>query len=208
MAAGPAGWEALHDLGRRLKASAKAGPRDLPPLLFFTDPARTPRPWAVAAGLPRGSGVVFRAFGAADAVNTGLKLAAVCEARGLVLLAGADAALAEAIGAQGLHLPERLAGAAAGLRAARPDWILTVAAHGEAGLAQAGMVDAVVLSPVFESASPSAGPPLGMARFTALVRASPVPVYALGGVNEETAPELLGSGAAGVAAVSAAVSRT
>lgn len=196
----------------RLKSSANAHGRDLPPLLFFTDPARTPRPWATAETLPPGSGVVFRAFGAADAVATGRRLADVCRARGLVLLAGADAELAAAIGARGVHLPQRLAADAPRLRAAHPDWLLTLAVHDAAahdtatmaGSAAAGL-DACVLSPVFASASPSAGAPLGVARFTELVRACPVPVYALGGVNEKTAPELLGSGAVGIAAVSAAI---
>jgi thiamine-phosphate pyrophosphorylase len=206
-----AGWDTLHDVARRLKSSANAAPRrDLPALFFFTDPQRTPEPWAVAAGLAEGSGVVFRAFGAADAVATGRRLAEVCRERGLVLLAGADGALAQAIGAHGVHLPERLADEAPRLRAAHPAWILTAAAHCEVGLrlaAKAG-VDAALLSPVFDSASPSAGAPLGAERFTALVRASAVPVYALGGVNEKTAPELLGSGAVGLAAVSAGAART
>jgi thiamine-phosphate pyrophosphorylase len=205
--AGPVGWDALHDVARRLKSSAKAQSRALPALLFFTDPQRTPAPWETATALAEGSGVVFRAFGAAEAVATGLRLAEVCRARGLVLLAGADARLARAIGAHGVHLPERLVAEGPGLRALHPDWILTAAAHDAAALRRAGEagVDAAVLSPVFESASPSAGAPLGVERFTALVRASPVPVYALGGVNEKTAPELLGSGAAGIAAVSAGI---
>src|SRR5665213_3887055 len=45
--AGSVGWEALHDVARRLKASAnpRVRPqRDLPALLFFTDPGRTPHP--------------------------------------------------------------------------------------------------------------------------------------------------------------------
>ncbi len=203
--AAPIGWEALHDVAERLKSSANASARDLPALLFFTDPARTPRPWDLAETLPPGSGVVFRAFGAADAVSVGLKLADICRVRGLVLLAGADAGLADVIGAGGVHLPERLAANAPALRGARPNWVLTLAAHGAAGLSAAAAlgVDACVLSPVFESASPSAGAAIGVARFSDLVRACAVPVYALGGVNEKTAPELLGSGAVGLAAVSA-----
>ena len=58
-----------------------------------------------------------------------------------------------------------------------------------------------LLSPVFESASPSAGPPLGPGRFAELVRAARLPVYALGGVTAETAPRLMDTGASGIAAV-------
>ncbi len=60
-----------------------------------------------------------------------------------------------------------------------------------------------MISPVFPSRSPSAGAPLGPVRFAALVRRVKRPVYALGGVNTKTAPRLIGSGAAGIAAVEA-----
>ncbi len=161
----------------------------------------------MAERLPRGCGLIFRAFGAADALAVGRRLRAIADARGLVLLVGADEALASAIGADGVHLPERLAHRAGPIRRQRPDWIVTIAAHGRAALiaaARAG-ADAALLSPAFESASPSAGRPLGPTRFTALARAAAVPVYALGGVNMKTAPRLLGSGAAGLAAIGALI---
>ncbi len=44
---------------------------------------------------------------------------------------------------------------------------------------------------------------MGAIRFAVLVRRAGLPVYALGGINAETAPRLLGSGAAGLAAVGA-----
>jgi thiamine-phosphate pyrophosphorylase len=64
-------------------------------------------------------------------------------------------------------------------------------------------VDAVVISPVFASASPSAGRPLGVRRFAAMVREAGVPCYALGGVNASTVGALSKSGAAGIAAIGA-----
>ncbi len=171
----------------------------------MTDPARIPDPIAAAARLPRGSAVVFRAFGAADAVQQGRRLAAVARRRGLVLLAGADARLAIAIGADGVHLPERLAGRAGAVRRAHPCWLITVAAHGEAAVrrGRGQGADAVVISPVFESRSPSAGRALGPARLANLVRLTKRPVYALGGVNGKTAARLMRTGAAGIAAVEA-----
>ncbi len=170
---------------------------------MVTDPARTPDPAAIARRLPRGAGVIFRAFGSADALETGRALAAVARRRGLVLLVGADETLAARIGAQGVHLPERLAHLAGPIKRRRPGWIVTVAAHGLAALLKARRAgaDAVLLSPVFPSASSSAGAPLGPVRFAGLVRSGRTAVFALGGVNERTAPRLLGSGAAGIAAV-------
>lgn len=196
------------DLQRLVSLAASLRPRrggekPLPRLLFVTDPERTPDPDAVAARLPAGCGVIYRAFGAPDALARARGLAAIAADRGLLLLIGADVALAEACGAGGVHLPERAVAAAAALRAAHPDWILTAAAHGpEAAVlaAQAGC-DAVLASTVFPSASPSAGPPMGVRAFEALVAAAPLPVYALGGVNARTAARLAGSGAQGFAVV-------
>ncbi|MDQ0465323.1 thiamine-phosphate pyrophosphorylase [Caulobacter ginsengisoli] len=183
---------------------AAPGRKGLPPLLFLTDPERTPDPEGVAAQLPAGAGVVFRAFGAADAVDRGQRLAAIARDRGLTLLVGADEALATACGADGLHLPERAIAELPALRAKHPGWLFTAAAHSAEALqaaAQAG-ADAALLSAVFPSQSPSAGPPLGQRRFAALVRQAGLPVYALGGVNTKTAPRLLATGAVGLAVVS------
>ena len=41
----------------------------LPSLWLITDPARTPDPAAAAPGLPRGAGVIYRGFGAAEALG-------------------------------------------------------------------------------------------------------------------------------------------
>ena len=184
---------------------ARARGKPLPRLLFFTDPARTPDPAAAMLRLPPGAAVVFRAFGAADALMQGRRLARLAHRRRLVLLAGADPALAARIGADGVHLPERLAWKARGLRQARPGWLVTSAAHGAAAIARARRwgADAAVVSPVFASASPSAGRPLGALGFAALARGAGLPVYALGGVNAATARLLARSGAAGLAAVEA-----
>jgi thiamine-phosphate pyrophosphorylase len=172
----------------------------LPPLLFFTDPARTPDAEAIAATLPPGSGVVFRAFGADDATDQGRRLAAICRSRGLTLFAGADPRLAGDIGAVGIHLPERSAGRA---RRLAGRWIVTAAAHSvRAGRrALAAGADAVVVSPVFPSNSPSAGRPVGAVRLALMVRAIGGPVYALGGINSRTARRLANAGLTGLAAV-------
>jgi len=180
----------------------------LPRLLFFTDPARVPDPEAVAERLPRGAGVVFRAFGAVDATARGRRLRAIADRCGLVLLAGADEALARSIGADGLHLPQRARETTPLLRARQPDWLVTIAAHDrEAVMAASALgADALVVSPVFESNSPSAGTPLGVEGLSALVSATDTPVYALGGIRAATVESLRNSGIVGLAAVEAFLS--
>jgi thiamine-phosphate pyrophosphorylase len=169
-------------------------------VFLVTDPERTPYPIALAQGLPRGAGVIYRAFGAADAPDTGLALAKIARRRGLVLLIGADAVRAPGAG---VHLPQRMAHRAGAIRRARAPILVTVAAHGLPALiaARRAGADAALMSAVFPSHSRSAGRPLGPVRFAALVRQAGLPVYALGGVNARTARRLKGSGACGLAMV-------
>ncbi len=202
------GWEARELLlraGRRLEAARRNSKPRLPVLLFFTDPARTPDVEAIAARLPRGAGIVYRAFGAATALPGGRVLAGIARARGLAFLVGADSRLARALAADGVHLPERLAGRAAVLRRTKPGWIVTAAAHSRPAIirAERAGAQALVVSPVFPSRSASAGRALGVVRFAALARGAKLPVYALGGVSAANAARVIGAGARGIAAVDA-----
>ena len=174
--------------------------KTLPALLLFTDPVRTPEPEALAATLPRGGAIVYRHFGAPDARTRAEGLLRLARRKGLKLLIGRDVALAAAIGADGVHLPEAMAHRAAALKRAHPRWIVTSAAH-SLGAARASGADAVIVSTAFPSRSPSAGPALGPIRLAALVRAAGRPVYALGGVNDKTARRLRDAGLVGLAAV-------
>lgn len=200
-------WQVASVLARdAADVSRRAGgpAADRPPLLFLTDPDRTPRPWETAARLPAGSAVVFRGFGAADARETALRLREVTARRGVRLLIGLDAGLAGAVGADGVHLPERALAEAPALAAARPDWRITGAVHSEAALSGAIGLDAAVLSPVFAAGGASAAKrPLGVKTFSDLARGATIPVYALGGIEAANARALIGSGACGLAGVSA-----
>ena len=191
---------------RRTAALLKpaAGERKrLPRRLVFTDPQRTPNLEALARALPRGAALVYRSFGAPEAEAVATRLVALAHARGALVLIGADAALAARVGADGVHLPERLASRARAVRAGRRRWLVTAAAHSPAAVrrAKAAGADAAVVSAVFPSRSSSAGPPLGVLKLAGIVRSADLPVYALGGVNDRTAGCLVRLGVAGLAAV-------
>lgn len=198
-------WRVASGLAREATKVSRAGgaPRpNLPPLLFFTDGDRTPEPWRVAARLPVGAGVVLRHFGAPDARETALRLREATLRRDGLLLIGRDADLAEAVQADGVHLPEALIGEAAALAVRHPGWTLTAAFHGLTPLPDLTGLDALVVSPVFPAGGASgAKAPLGLDGLAELARTVPRPVYALGGVNASNAPRLSGSGAYGIAGV-------
>jgi thiamine-phosphate pyrophosphorylase len=177
----------------------------LPPLLLMSDAARLADPRAAARLLPRGSAVVLRNYGSPGRGALAAELAALCRARGLILLIGEDGALATEVGAHGLHFPEAQAARVPDWRRRRGDWIITVAAHSAPALARAARAGAgaAVLGPVFASASHLGAPSLGVDRFAALLRASPIPVYALGGIDSRGARRIACSGAIGIAALGA-----
>jgi len=188
---------------RKLAAAARLAarhmPEGLPPALFVTDPARTPEPERIVAGLPKGWGVVYRHFGAPDREAVAASLARLCRARGQKLLIAADPALAAKVGAAGVHWPFRL-------RREMRRWrgrfgLQTMSAHsvGELRIAAQFPVDAVLVSAVFPSRSPSAGKAMGALRFCNLTREAALPVYALGGVTDANAGAA--ARAAGFAAV-------
>ena len=83
--------------------------------------------------------------------------------------------------------------------------LVTAAAHDGAAVRRAvrAGVDAVLLSPVFATASHPGAPTLGAGRFAALARTAAVPVYALGGIDPGSVRRLGGTGAAGIAAIGA-----
>ncbi|WP_419898453.1 thiamine phosphate synthase [Roseomonas sp. USHLN139] len=172
------GWAAL-----RLKPGWAANRRPLPRLWLFSDPARLPDPRAAAARLPRGAGVVAR--GMAPALLE--SLARQHRRRGPLLLGGTPR-LALALRA-GLHWPDRPVGAGVAAfrlarRAGAPGALLSMAAHGPAGLRRARRqgADLVFLSPLFPTPSHPGAPSLGPFRWAARARRARLPVAALGGI--------------------------
>ena len=166
------------------------------PLVLFTDDSG--RDWAAAARrLPRGSAVVIRARD--DGARAAL-FERLSPLPGLKLLIAGDPVLAA--GADGLHLPQARAHEAAHWRVRHPDWMITASAHSLRALMTLAHVDAAFLSPVFATASHPGAATLGAARAAFIAAASPVPVYALGGIDGRNA-SLLAPAFAGIAAITA-----
>jgi thiamine-phosphate pyrophosphorylase len=186
---------------RRLRRTR--GPRRLLPQLFLlSDPVRLPDPRNVAQDLPPGAAVVAR--GLAPALLAAV--AVLARQRRLALLVAGDGRAALRHRA-GLHVPDRRPAAGLlpfllGRRRAAGRLPLTAAAHGRPGIARARRlrVDAVVLSPVFPTASHPCAAALGPLRWAALAKRAGRPVVALGGVRGGNAGRLP-AWASGLAAI-------
>ncbi len=131
------------------------------------------------------------------------KVKVLCHEYQAQLLINSSVELATKLGV-GLHLNSQ------GLKKykQRPigqDKWLCVSVHNEEELQQANMLgaDFVVLSPVLPTDSHPGAPTLGWEKFSHLVSRSSVPVFALGGMAEDTCLMARQSGAQGIAAITA-----
>ncbi len=190
---------------RSLHLNLASGLKGLPRLILMTDETRLRAPVEAAAALPRGSVVILRDYDDAHRVDLARALRATCRRQGLLLLIGADSALARAVRADGVHYPEALVPRSGLIARPKSHWLVTAAAHSAAGLERARRAgaDAAILSPVFATESHPGRLSLGPTRFASLVRSVDLPVFALGGVTGGNAVRLLHGGAVGIAAVSA-----
>jgi len=197
-------------LARARLARAAAGlnrRRDtpLPSLVFLTDDERTPDPLNAVYALPQGSLVILRARQALRRVALVNAITPVAKERRLVWLVADDPELASRAGADGAHFPEARMEEAHRWRARRTHWLITCAAHSLGACARIARTgaDAAFLAPIFATTSHAQSRALGSMRLRAIARQSPLPVYALGGIDDVTAQRLRDANLAGLAAVGA-----
>ncbi|MEZ5999871.1 thiamine phosphate synthase [Hyphomonas sp.] len=188
---------------RKLRTAARVAgrhlPSGLPPILYLTDPARTPDPVVTASRLSSCYGLVYRHYGQPGHEMVAASLAMICRKRHVSLLIANDPQLAMRVGAQGVHWP--FAERAKARRWRSRFGLMTASAHSpeQLRLLQDAGIDAALVSTAFPSASPSARKPLGPIKFRTLAHGSTLPIYALGGMNAETASQV--APVAGIAAI-------
>ncbi len=183
----------------------------LDPLYLITDRHAPPSgdlPGALEAAL--GGGVRFVQFREKDLsyekrLKIGREVVSLANQYGARLLVNADPELAEALGADGVHLGKGTLSVSAA-RAGGYAGLIGYSAH--SGVEAAGVfaqgADFVTLSPVFPTNSKfSSGPLLGLDKFEQELATCNGPVYALGGVGAANASACLKRGAYGVALIGA-----
>lgn len=170
-------------------------------------PVREAAAQAVAAGVRL---VQLREKQLVDAefLELAQELRRLTAAYGARLLINSRLHVAQAVEADGVHLPSA-ASIAEARRVLGPQALIGSSAHSAEELrrAEAEGADFATLSPVFPPHSKSSPvPALGLERFAQLVRSTCLPVYALGGVDPQNARDCLAAGAFGIAVVGALMS--
>lgn len=142
-------------------------------------------------------------------VRLGRSVAAVLAGTGVPLIVNDRVHLVEAIGADGAHVGQGDLDPVAARTLLGPDALVGLSvqtlAHVDAAAAlPPGTVDHLGVGPVWwQATKPDAADPGGLAALAAIVRRSPVPCVAIGGIDAARAPLVRATGAGGVAVVSA-----
>lgn len=163
----------------------------LPTTWLMTDERMGERLFAAIGRLPEGAGIVFRHYSLPEAERRAVFDRVRAATPGHLLLLAGTADQARAWGADGSHGR----GPGDGLRSA------PVHDLDEIRAAERDGADLLFLSPVFATRSHPGAAPLGLDRFAALVRATRLPVIALGGMNAARARETAALGAYGWAGI-------
>jgi 8-oxo-dGTP diphosphatase len=127
----------------------------------------------------------------------------MCRKKGARMLLNGSPEMAEALGVDGVHLnSQRLM--ALGERPLGPEKLVACSCHSAEELAQAFELelDFAVLSPVLPTSSHPQAIALGWKRFSELAAKACLPVYALGGMDEQMIPQAWEHGGQGIAGIS------
>lgn len=181
---------------------------NMPRVIFMTDNEAQPFPEDVIERLPCESIVVLRDYDHDDRENLGKALRYICRTKGIKFFVAGDITLSLMLDADGIHLPEYMLSDAEKIKQDYPSLLMSIAAHHEITVAKAERLDlfAVLLSPIFPTKShpetfTDKSKTIGIKRLNEVCEKYKIPVYALGGINEQTAQELLNSNIAGFAGI-------
>jgi thiamine-phosphate pyrophosphorylase len=136
---------------------------------------------------------------ARDLAELTRKVLRIPNPRGTRILVNDRADVAIACKAHGVHLRDE---SVSPKKFARPDFLVTVSCHGVEDARNIDGASYVLLAPIFRPLSKmDPRPALGTGAITELARRSPIPVLALGGINNDNARLCVSAGAAGIAGI-------
>ncbi|MBA1347341.1 thiamine phosphate synthase (plasmid) [Rhizobium indicum] len=139
-------------------------------------------------------------------IETGRALKQALDGTGALLIVNDDVEAAVAIGADGLHIGQQDMDARKARAMIGPEMILGLSVESEplANAVDPGFVDYTGVGPVFATPTKTDHKqPIGFDGLARLVKASPVPSVAIGGLKADHVAQVFAAGARGLAVVSA-----
>lgn len=182
--------------------------KGMPRLIFMTDNVVRPHPEEVIDQMPKGSMVILRDYDDENRYDLAQALSYICKSKEIKFLVAGDLTLALMVDADGVHLPEFMMDEVINIQRDHSDLIITVAAHSSKALEKADQynVYAALLAPIFPTKShpETLNDPekvIGVDQLAECCIHHKTPLYALGGINQETAKMIMHTGLAGFAVI-------
>ena len=178
----------------------------LPRVLFLSDEGRIKDPYKIIKAMPQNSGIILRDYNnpaRQELINTITQMAE--KHRLTLFIANNGEANNSYKGVKHHHHQHWPNSGRAGQRRGGRYQLITTSAHNLADVGRANRlnVDAIFISPVFNTKSHPEKKPLNIHKFARLAKMVKMPVYALGGINSKTARPIIKYGIAyGIAGIS------
>jgi thiamine-phosphate pyrophosphorylase len=172
-------------------------------LILMTDD-RLVVDWLKAVkALPAGSAVIVRHRNVEERERLARVLLTACRRQRLLLLVAEDFQLARRLNADGVHVPERLVERIPGLKASNGRWVITTSVHSERARLRAERYSphALLVSPLFGTASHPGQAALGGTRLARIIAGCRVPSFALGGIDASNVSLVSGLPVQGIALI-------
>ncbi len=174
-----------------------------PSVIALTDEDRRATALDQIARVPAGGMLLIRRRHQAAAFNDAAEIAATATERGIMISVSLSTP-PKSLPVDGVHIPEHALKnwRHADLVRLSPSFV-SASAHDWTGIRKAAAVgvDAILVSAVFATKSHPNRSALGLYRFAALMQASPIPVYALGGMTYDRSRRTAAVGAVGFAGI-------
>jgi len=141
--------------------------------------------------------------------NLAQEIQQICKKNGTKLLINDRFDIAEAVGADGVHLTSKSLPVEIVRKNFNSDKLVGVSTHSleEARRAQDSGADFVLFGPIYPTLSKAAyGHPQGLTKLQEVAKSVAIPVFAVGGITPEKARECVESDAFGVAVISSVLS--
>lgn len=189
----------------------KSLPSVLPPYFFFTDRAKFNDIFSIIKNLPKNTAIIIREYDLDDQKRLEFALKVIEVARqeykkSLKVLVGKNLKMAVAIKADGVHFSDQdhhYPHKNINIKNIK-NFLFTYACHRPQSIncATRHNYDLVFYSPIFNTKSHPHAKPLGTLQLRKITLKSKVPVYALGGIDENNIKQLIGCNIAGIGAIS------